>query len=878
MAKSKSSGFSVAGFKKHYFWAVLPTLLIAAFVISSIAHSAIKKKFDEKKTAVETEKTGIDSVASDSKHPNDETIEAIKKETDILKKSVFEAWTLMYTDQKMRNRWPRKLSREFLTLVESLKFRSPIDPTKPHLREDYSFFIGNHLPELLKQLGRRRCQVHDYKYVEREKKFFPVYEDKEKGTYYILITEGEAPAEKVKEVQVYDVKRDLLTKVTDSSERARLTSQERVPYYREMDPWIVTPKDYMTFGSLASMGMMGGMSGDMSGGLGPGMGPGMSGGMGPGPGMSGGMGPAGGAAGAMAGPGAPGMSGDGARGSMDGMGGMGGMTSGVAIPGEGIDPALEQLPGSSNANVGGDALGGGMAAAPAMGPARAGGGMAGVGRSTGSDVSYPGLPPYIERKRIVGNVDWTNPEIYSLPTWSQGGYPKSIEIWYAQESLWVYEALLRIITETNKTSPDNIANAPVKSIEAILIGQQAATAWQVLDFAVGDLTGASMMSSSMGMSGMGMEAGAGSDSSAGGAGISGSADMEGSMGATELTEEDILKRILFGRYLNAENEPLPADEVPPFAEFNKMPVCMKLIIDQRRIPDLLVNCANCSMPIDIKHIRICPDNAIPFSPAGAGGMGAGMEGGMSAGMPGMSSGMGPGAAGPAMSGGAGMSGGPSAASASGPRGGMDEMGGGGMSGVGNIDVGRSEISQIAGYGVDAIRVEVYGIINIFNEPNLSEFGTGSKTSEKDTGMTEETLNAPTVGEAQQAKEANADSVVTPATGTPGATSATATPVAETPAAKPATGTPAAKPATGTPAAKPATGTPAATPATGTPAAKPATGTPAATPATGTPAAKPATGTPAATPATGTPAATPATGTPAATPATGTPAAKPAAGT
>ncbi|MDO5581266.1 MAG: hypothetical protein Q4G69_09025, partial [Planctomycetia bacterium] len=650
--------------KKYYFWAVVPIMVLVAFFVSSSAQNAIRAKFEEKKKAVEAEKNSMDSIAGNNLHPNDQTIEAIRGETNILKKSVFEAWTLMYNDQKMRNRWPRKLSREFLNLVEKMKFRAPIDPTRPYLREDYSFFIGNHLPALLKQVKRHRCQVQDYKYVKNDQdpsksRFYPVYVDEESGeteetrTYYILITEPES--DKVKDVMIYDIKRELLTKVQESAKRDELISKKRVPYFREMDPWITAPKDHMSFGlGSASVAGGGGMSGGDMGG-------------------------------------AP-------RGSMgDEPGGMMGGNLAQAVPGDGIDPALLQLDNAASS-------GGGMGeGAPSPGMM---GGMAGSNEPT-----HPGLPPYVERRRIVGNVDWSSPEIYALPTWSQGGYPTSIEIWYAQESLWVYEALLRVIAETNKEFPDNITTAPIKAIESLLIGQPAGTLWQTTIGAINLMPsqggmGEGDMMGSMEMSGGPMDGETG----------------EGGPASGALTENDILMKILFGRYLDGENKPLPAETAPPFAEFNKMPVCMKLVVDQRRIPELLVNCANCSMPIDIKHIRISPENVVRVSGPSAGGA----------------------------EGADGMGGAPGGASG-GPGGARGSMEGGGMDGgtpTGGIEVGRSAISQVAGYGVDAIHIEVYGIINIFNEPNIADFGTGQDSTNADTKMTEDTLNAPSAKEAK----------------------------------------------------------------------------------------------------------------------------------
>ena len=151
MAKAKSGESALELLKKHYFWLAVPLILGVAWFVTMAAKSSIKKKFDTKKAAVEAAKSNADKIASNKLHPNETTIEAIKAETNILKKAVFEAWTLMYDDQKTRNRWPRQLSKEFLGIVENLKFRTPIAPssTKQYLLEDYSYFIGNHLPELL---------------------------------------------------------------------------------------------------------------------------------------------------------------------------------------------------------------------------------------------------------------------------------------------------------------------------------------------------------------------------------------------------------------------------------------------------------------------------------------------------------------------------------------------------------------------------------------------------------------------------------------------------------------------------------------------------------------------------------------------------------
>jgi hypothetical protein len=800
MAKAKG-GFKLEDLKKHYFWGVLPLLVVLALVFAFLAKGKIKKDYIEITEAITAAKKGVDDVASNSKHPNDDTIKAIKSETQILSDNVFASWELMYRDQKIRNRWPRQLSREFLDLVENqLKFRDPIGVGKPYLLEDYGFFIANHLPDMLVGMNRRRCQVKEYKLLKKnemsflgvqglQEQFWPVYigtdADGNSFTYVAVYSDPENPKSPVRDVFLYDVKKDLVTNFKDSQLRDEIKAvAEPEPYYRDVDPLIMDPRTHIMFGvndsqlqsiyQAISTAAMGGAAG-MMGGSGGMMGGGVSGG---------------GARGAMGGSGG-GVSGGGMMG-----GGMmgGGMSSGPgAIPGDGYDPAVLQTAGTSLEQLGAGATGmtGGMGGAGGMGGmggARPTGGVGGVSGGVGggfgsgglggsggmggnfveppewSQRVYPGLPSYKERRRIVGNVDWLDPEIYGLPTWGQTASPTSIEVWYAQETLWVYEALLRVVAATNSANEeyvDNISRAPVKCIEQLLIGQNAAIEFTTLSQTIGDLTGASATSMMGGLSGgsgdmmaSGSGAAGGAASGAMGSGAMGGAGMEFLSGSAE---EQALQKLIIGRYVgdkdDKKDQPLMADDKPPFAEFNKMPICLKVIIDQRKIPELLASCANSTMPIDVRHLRICPDNNIPFvmpveSQAGADGMGMmGMMGGMmggSGGMMGGSGGMGGGVSGGGAMGGSGsMAGGARGArGAMGGAGGMSGMGGmGGMGGTGDmaggmgggmggVEIGRSELSQ-SEYGADAIRVEIYGVINIYNEPNEANFATGASAEEAD---------------------------------------------------------------------------------------------------------------------------------------------------
>ena len=167
-----------------------------------------------------------------------------------------------------------------------------------------------------------------------------------------------------------------------------------------------------------------------------------------------------------------------------------------------------------------------------------------------------------------------------------------------------------------------------------------------------------------------------------------------------------------------------------------MPVCLELIVDQRKIPDIFVECANSTMPIDIKLVRYNPVNARTGLLGGSmgGGMGGMDMGGSSMGSP---SGLpGGGMGGSSMSrpgGGAGGSG--RGGSMSGP-GGMGSDGGMGAAAeqLSGFEVG----GKIGVYGSDAVMIQVVGVIYLYNEPDPSLYEEPEEDT--DTGTQESSIN------------------------------------------------------------------------------------------------------------------------------------------
>jgi hypothetical protein len=230
-----------------------------------------------------------------------------------------------------------------------------------------------------------------------------------------------------------------------------------------------------------------------------------------------------------------------------------------------------------------------------------------------------------------------------------------------------------------------------------------------------------------------------------------------------------------------------------------MPIHMRLLMNQRKIVNLIVNLANSSMPIEVRRVSIRPGDQGPtidfsrFLPAKGpgGGMGPGMSSSGPANMP--LSGFGPGMPG--------------------SEGSRYSSGGGSHAG-GGIG-GYAETDQLAPDERDPLDlpVEIDGIIYIFNVPKKEKLGTGTVAAAAAAAATPSaTAAAPGAAAATPAVPATAPAAPRVVPVAPGAApGATPTPGPAAPGAVPAT--PGTAPVTpGTPRVPPAAGVPGTVPA------------------------------------------------------------------
>jgi len=270
--------------------------------------------------------------------------------------------------------------------------------------------------------------------------------------------------------------------------------------------------------------------------------------------------------------------------------------------------------------------------------------------------------------------------------------PSSLQIWVTQEDLWVYETLLHAIANTNtEKNATRIDNAAIRGIIQLDVGQAAAFASKEpgnIIMPEGAMAGGDP--SMMGEGGMG---GMGAMGEGGMGGMMG----EGGMGMDGQSSGD--SYLLANRYVDQEGNPI-ADASSGFgAEYRRLPIRMRLYMDQRWIPKVLIECANAPLPIEVQRVRINPEQS-----------GAGFDATIA--------GSGGGAAGAPMGGMGEMMGG---------RGMMPGMGMGGYRGGMEGGMGMA-MPAATGGASDMAQVEILGLVYIYNQPDAAAL-TGSGEGE-----------------------------------------------------------------------------------------------------------------------------------------------------
>lgn len=325
--------------------------------------------------------------------------------------------------------------------------------------------------------------------------------------------------------------------------------------------------------------------------------------------------------------------------------------------------------------------------------------------------------------------------------------PSTLEVLYAQEDLWVLQSIMNIIKRTNGDATAR-HEAVIKQLDYVRIGRSAAGLAGRVQLLAG-ATAAAMMP--------GGEGGAMPAATDGAMPTTGSADggtgaMPGGDGMVVAMSRDPAE----GRYVDEKYAMLPATRLRAaltsgtaedalLAVSKRMPVRVRVKIDQRKFNVLLAECGNSKLPLEVRQVRINKEPAAAGAAgnyAGAGAMEGGYSGGGGGGMPGGFGGTGSSDGGYSGGGGFGGFGGGGGMPMPG-GGGYSGEGGGGFGGVGSGKAGFTAGShtQDASVDLNMIDVELYGIVYIHNPVSKEQLGLAPPPGE-----------VPATGEAPMAAE------------------------------------------------------------------------------------------------------------------------------
>ncbi|HJT32953.1 MAG TPA: hypothetical protein VJ783_13005 [Pirellulales bacterium] len=295
--------------------------------------------------------------------------------------------------------------------------------------------------------------------------------------------------------------------------------------------------------------------------------------------------------------------------------------------------------------------------------AEEGGLLAGAGQALGiggaeAPVEYEGLVVWPQESRD---------EI--IERYYTDGTPSSLKVRLAQEDYWLFESLIGVINEVNKGAEDS-RKAPIKKIEALDVAQ-----WAIAN----EKDGASALVTP--------DAGAGPPATGGKPAANGPAgNIEvpkppeaggGAPAAAAAGAANDDQALLDGRYIDDKGEPIrstgPTSDpyAGPYAEFKQVFVHMRLIMDQRKLPELIAACANASLPVETREVRV------------------------------------------------------RSLDAAGPSGNRNALGG--FLGMGGMFGGGNREGEVETLNYDAL-IELSGVIYLYNVPDLAKLGGGTSGS------------------------------------------------------------------------------------------------------------------------------------------------------
>lgn len=218
-----------------------------------------------------------------------------------------------------------------------------------------------------------------------------------------------------------------------------------------------------------------------------------------------------------------------------------------------------------------------------------------------------------------------------FPWRSSGNPPKTLDVLYSQENLWILRQMMQIIATVNGDAGQRF-QAKIHNINQLAIGASVKTTAGIISKPAAGAAAGMGMGMDTSSSSMSTDSMMGSPSAMSG-------DMMGGANAAEVDPGD-------NRYVDTTGKPILASQLRSALSSNsptdafmavakRIPVMMGLKMDQRAIPDLLAACGSAPLMVEVNQVRILPGSGASMAAASFGD--SSMSGSSSMGPPSSSS-------------------------------------------------------------------------------------------------------------------------------------------------------------------------------------------------------------------------------------------------
>tara|TARA_R110002049_G_scaffold72490_2_gene187057 strand:- start:43190 stop:44788 length:1599 start_codon:yes stop_codon:yes gene_type:complete len=196
----------------------------------------------------------------------------------------------------------------------------------------------------------------------------------------------------------------------------------------------------------------------------------------------------------------------------------------------------------------------------------------------------------------------------------RGSRPTTLEVYYSQENIWILKQLLQIVADVNGEA-ELPFQAKIREIRQFAIGSSA-------DFEQGEIMKPGELPSAMG--------GGGGDEFMDDEGDYEEDEGEYDDGGGDFGSYGVSADPGDNRYVNLKLEPITGAQLRSALESKtpedaniavakRVPVMMSFQMDQRAVPDLIAACGSAELMVEVRQVRILPDEGVGFSAGSAGG-------------------------------------------------------------------------------------------------------------------------------------------------------------------------------------------------------------------------------------------------------------------